>query len=173
MLDSYKQKELERISNLVADYQKDIDTLAEDAKAVDEKYRLLAEQEKADIVSTVDYLTALMEDCKAKLLVLSGDTTLSAPEKKVRKRKLEPVAEQKTEEPAEEKPAEEPEKVVDTLFPENNEAEPELESEETKAVAPEEENMPLDMTTDGEPWDDSKIENPFEETSWEMPKEWE
>ena len=114
-----------------------------------------------------------MEDCKAKLMVLSGDTTLPAPEKKVRKRKLEPVTEQKTEEPVEEKPAEEPEKVVDTLFPENNEAEPEPEPEETKAVAPEEEDMPLDMTTDGEPWDDSKIENPFEETSWEMPKEWE
>lgn len=178
MLDQYKQKELERINKLVADYQSDIDALNQQAKEVDEKYRKLAEQEKSDIVSTLDYLLALMEDFKAKVLLLSGEAV--APEKKTRRsRKTAAPEEQNTETvvtaetsaPAEEK--EEALSVVDTLFPENNVEEP---AEPVAETAAEEDDLPWDDNTPVAPEENTEVkitDGIQEDADWTLLKEWE
>lgn len=123
---NFKEKELERFSNLIQEYTDNIKELEEQEKTIDEKYRRLAEQEKKDLKEALDYYRGTLSNfVKERDSLLSGikqETSIDEPV---------PMGEWKqVDEPAQvkkETPAVVEEKVVDTIFPENNVEEPEKE----------------------------------------------
>lgn len=112
---NFKENELERFSNLIQEYTDNIKELEAQEKTIDEKYRRLAEQEKTELKEALDYYRGTLSN-----FVKERDSLLGM-------KKKTPV-----EEPTqvkEETPAVVEEKVVDTIFPENNNEEPEAEAE--------------------------------------------
>ena len=160
MLKEFQNKEIERWNTLLASYEADIASLVEQVAAVDEKYRKLAAEETKNLSEAVDYYQNMAEDCRAKLAVLGQPVEETEKPKRQRKAKAET---QSTPEP-------EPEKVVDTLFPENNEPEPE-EQPATEEVAEEPvEEEPVEELPETE--DNAPAgEDPWAEETPDKPKE--
>lgn len=99
MLKEFKEKEFERLSNLIDSYVNDISELTKQIGDVAEKYRKLAEEETKNLTEAVEYYTEQLNN----FYLRRDELKLEMPEEK----------------PEEANPVEE-EKVVDTLYPENN-----------------------------------------------------
>ena len=113
MLESYLKKEITRAKEMISSYKDDIDAIKKEMKGIDEKYKKLAEQEKEELSATKDAYDTQLEFWKSRLNVLkNGDDNM-----------VEESA-AAIEETVEETPSEIiEEKIVDTIFPENNEGE--------------------------------------------------
>ena len=120
MLEEFKTKEIERWNTLMTSYAEDVLALQKQIDEVEEKYRKLAEEETKNLTEAVEYYKSMEEDCKAKIAVLEGKTEEEKPKRQPRKPKVD----------SKPTPEPEPEKVIDTLFPENNEPEEEEKKEE-------------------------------------------
>ena len=107
MLKEIKEKEFNRINNMIDSYTTDINDLVKQAEKVDEKYRKLAEEEQKDIKEALQYYRGLREELIARRDSLGVEAAVV--DKKTTAKKL--------------KEAEEKEEVTDMLFPENNEEE--------------------------------------------------
>lgn len=122
---NFKENELERFSNLIQEYSDNIKELEAQEKTIDEKYRRLAEQEKKDLKEALDYYRGTLSNFvkeRDSLLGMKQETPVEEP--KQVKEETSAVIE---------------EKVVDTIFPENNVEE----SEEEEKVHVEVEDNPF------------------------------
>ena len=111
---NFKDRELERYSILIQEYTDNISELEQAEKEIEEKYRLKMEQEKKDITEALTFYRNLLnkrtEERDSLLSDIKQEMSVDEP-KQVK----------------EETPAVVEEKVVDTIFPENNVEEPEEE----------------------------------------------
>ena len=139
-------------NKIIAVFQQNIDALKKEIKGIDEKYKKLADEEKAELKEMLEYYKTqrdLLNDKKNFVIVPTE----------------EPVAEQP-------QPAEEDEVVTDNIFPENNE-------EETSETA---EEVPVEEFTEASQnseVSEDVVEEAAEESTvdtdagWpEFPEEW-
>jgi hypothetical protein len=115
MLEEYKKKEIARCDKVIASYQEDIDTLQAGVDELKEKYKKVFE-EIEETNEIIGYYRESQAEWEHKKAVLEGKEQTETPKDdapKPRKRRC------KVEVPA--APAD-VEKVVDTVFPDNNES---------------------------------------------------
>ena len=173
MLNKYKEIEIARLNNSLSMIEDDIDHLSADLEEIDEKYRKLAEEEKADTKATIEYYEQRKQFYEEQLAVLTDGETVAPvePEKKPRKKR-----EKKEEVPA---PPQDATEVVDTIYPENNESEDTTEEpmpdlpepvEETNASSGSLFDFPEDPSSAPEEETEAPAE-PVIEDDWSTPKD--
>lgn len=136
-------QEIVKINELIASYKTYKENIENEIKQIDEKYRLLAEAEKDALSSAHQFYESAI--ASLSLIVekdpkVYGSTTTPAPAQPEKKEKAKAEPEE--------------EKVVDNLFPENNESETKDEQpvkEETPAEEPEPEFDSAGFTSEDEP----------------------
>lgn len=139
-------------NKIIAVFQQNIDALKKEIKGIDEKYKKLADEEKAELKEMLEYYKAQRD------LLNDKKNFVVAPAE-------EPVEEQP-------QPVEEEEVVTDNIFPENNEEE----TSETVEEVPAEEFT--EVSQDGEVSEEAVEETAEEGTvdtdaGWpEFPEEW-
>ena len=156
-------QEIVKINELIASYKTYKENIENEIKQIDEKYRLLAEAEKDALSSALKFYDnaidalSLMAEKDPKIYGSTTNPVPAKPEKK-EKAKAEP----------------EEEKVVDNLFPENNETEAKEEEtvkEETPAEEPEPEFDGAGFTSEDEPAPAEGTESSSEE-EFTDPNDW-
>ena len=111
MLSSYKEKEIARVSNLIDSYNEDMLALETELNGINEKYRKIIEEESKEIQDSLSYYREVKNGLMAQLVQLTGEA----------KEDAQPTKRRKGAKKEEEIVSAEPEKVVDTIYPENNE----------------------------------------------------
>lgn len=156
MLKEFKEKEFERLSNLIDSYVSDIDELTKQIEAVAEKYQKLAEEETKNLSEAVEYYTEQLNNFYHR----RDELKLELPEEK--KEEVAPIQE---------------EKVVDTIYPENNDTPVEVKEEdvivEESSDNSSEDTESTDKTTEEWPDETPKSEEESDDEGWpEFPQEW-
>ena len=154
---------------------------------IDAKYKALAEKEKTSLNETIKFLDTqlnlygpMLSDADKEEVHLEPDDTVTANEDgSVSINVSLESDEDKKEEETKEETADEPEKVVDTIFPENNEEDSAEEKEATpeeddiNSIWPDETSTEESAETSNLPTEESEKENTINADEWpEMPEEW-
>lgn len=156
MLKEFKEKEFERLSNLIDSYVSDIEELTKQIEAVAEKYQKLAEEETKNLSEAVEYYTEQLNN----FYLRRDELKLELPEEK--KEEAAPVQE---------------DKVVDTIYPENNDTPVDVKEEEIIVEESNDNSSEDTESTDKtiEEWPDEtpKSDEESDEEGWpEFPQEW-
>lgn len=159
MTNNTLSQETAKLKDLIASYESNKAEIEKQMEGIDEKYRKLAEAEKAALsASAAFYDTAI-----SAISALVNDNV-----------KTEPKKEKKSGEP-EIKVEQEEEKVVDNLFPENNETETKEDEPIKKEVPAEDPGPEFDgagFTSDDEPVPAEGSDEPLPTEEFTDPNDW-
>ena len=122
MLKSYLKKEIARAKDMIGSYKGDMSAIKKDIKAVDEKYKKLAEEEKKELNATLLEYENQKTYWEDRLASLTSKDTLSDSDTQtaVAATVVDDVTVPETTGEGAEQVAESDDKVVDLLFPDNN-----------------------------------------------------
>ena len=159
MITDVKQSAVEKINEILASYNKELTDVQRKIQEVDEKFRKLAEAEKADLTKTETSLMAEMSFWTATLSRYDAAPVFTT------------TVTEDAEAPVEEEKEAEEESVVDNLFPENNEEPVEEESEDAPVEEESEEfseEEPVEESAEEVDWNAAPAE-PVDGAEKELP----
>lgn len=155
------KKLIKEINTIIASSTKAMEITKQEIEKVDAKYRALADKEKADLEKLLRMQEGQISAYKA--MVCFTDE----PEAPVVEETANKVVEEAEKEPVEEK-------VVDTIFPENNEEETsEEETSEAEAAEPETASESKPENAETSEWETSESQEINDDDDWgDEPEEW-
>lgn len=155
------KKLIKEINTIIASSTKAMEITKQEIEKVDAKYRALADKEKAELEKLLRMQEGQISAYKA--MVCFTDE----PEAPVVEDTANKVVEEAEKEPVEEK-------VVDTIFPENNEEETEEETSEGEAAEPETASESKPENAETSEWETSESQeiNDDDDDWGDEPEEW-